>query len=142
MDSISRFILKPLVALPTAVLFVLSSVGHAALDTTDQGIAQRISSKIENSRLFPKPPHATCTSGVVTLSGTVADLRLNDQAVMLAEGTRGVQSVIDDLKIGGIARSDVDIWKDTLKAVQIDPTLRPYYIVPSVLNGIVTLTEG
>lgn len=78
-------------------------------------------------------------NGVVTLSGSVTSILARDRAVELAGMIKGVRSVVDQIDVAPIPRSDDEIRKDVKDALLFDPATESFDIEVSVLDGVVTL---
>jgi osmotically-inducible protein OsmY len=78
--------------------------------------------------------------GIVRLSGSVGHLLAKEQAVRIAQGVRGVRSVIDQIRLRPVEHSDGDIRNDVVKALAYDPAADSYEIEVNVKNGTVTLS--
>jgi osmotically-inducible protein OsmY len=79
-------------------------------------------------------------NGVVRLSGFVDNLLARDQSVTLAKSIKGVRSVIDELEVRPVARTDTQIHHDILEALETDPATESWKIDVSVEDGNVTLS--
>jgi osmotically-inducible protein OsmY len=78
--------------------------------------------------------------GVVTLSGKVGTLLASGHAVDLARSTRGVRSVVSEVEVKPVARSDADIYRDIEEALAADPAANANEVKASVTRGVATLT--
>jgi osmotically-inducible protein OsmY len=78
--------------------------------------------------------------GIVTLSGSVDNLLAKDRAVELARTVKGVRSVVDQLTVKPVARTDEEIYKDVMDALLENPATDAHEIKASVTDGVVTLT--
>jgi osmotically-inducible protein OsmY len=78
--------------------------------------------------------------GIVTLSGEVDHLPAKNLAVTIAEGVIGVRSVINQLKVHPVTRTDEDIRQDVEEALKMDPVTDSYEVDVAVSDGIVTLS--
>lgn len=78
-------------------------------------------------------------NGVVTLSGSVTSILARDRAVELAGMIKGVRSVVDQIDVAPIPRSNDEIRKDVKDALLFDPATESFDIEVSVLDGVVTL---
>lgn len=79
------------------------------------------------------------TDGIVEISGSVPHLLARDQAVQIAEQTRGVRSVVDRIKVRPIKRSDDAIEADVRQALFEDPATDSYELDVDVQGARVTL---
>jgi osmotically-inducible protein OsmY len=78
--------------------------------------------------------------GVVTLSGTVTNMLSRDRATMIAESVKGVRSVVNEITVEPIQRSDMEIKDDVAAALVTDPITESWEIDVIVKGGKVTLT--
>lgn len=78
--------------------------------------------------------------GVVTLSGTVANLLARDRAMAAARRVKGVRAVIDRLNVRASMRSDPDLRTDIENALRSDYVTEAYEIAVDVDSGEATLT--
>jgi osmotically-inducible protein OsmY len=79
--------------------------------------------------------------GVVTLSGTVDTILARQRAVELAQTIKGVRSVVDEIEVDPVPRSDDELRRDVEWALVNDPAADSYEITVSVDDGAVRL-EG
>lgn len=79
-------------------------------------------------------------NGIVTLEGEVPNLLAKSRAVAVIETIRGVRSIVNNLTVKPIERSDGDIRSDVEAALLADPATDSYQIKPRVKDGVVTLT--
>lgn len=79
-------------------------------------------------------------NGTVTLDGAVDDLLSADLAERIAQTTRGVQSVKNQLQAKPVSRPDRDIKQDIENALLVDPAADSYEVKVDVTKGAVTLT--
>ena len=78
--------------------------------------------------------------GIVTLSGSVANLLIRDRAGDLAETIRGVRSVVNTIMVNPVKRPDDAIAKDAKSALAKDPATDLYEAGVQVMNGTAILT--
>ena len=78
--------------------------------------------------------------GIVTLSGSVANLLIRDRAGELAETIRGVRSVVNTIMINPVKRPDDAIAKDAKLALAKDSATDLYEAGVQVMNGTAILT--
>ena len=77
-----------------------------ACSQTDAGITSSVKTKMATDDLVKASEINVDTHDhVVTLNGTVGSEAERDRALMIARNTNGVNSVIDDLKVGPVATS-------------------------------------
>ncbi len=78
--------------------------------------------------------------GVVTLSGLVDNLFMQERAVSLTQKVKGVRSVINQIEVRAAERPDNEIKQNIESALLFDPATDSYEINVRANNGIVTLT--
>ncbi|MBD3343963.1 MAG: BON domain-containing protein [Chitinivibrionales bacterium] len=81
----------------------------------------------------------TTNEGIVILSGTVSHLLARDRAARIAESIKGVRSVVNNLEISPVQRSDMEIRTDVLTALAVDPATELYDVTAAAHNGVVEL---
>src|SRR5262245_51103445 len=89
---------------------ILLSAGALAVTVacsqTDTGITSAVKSKMAaDDTVKASEINVDTHNHVVTLNGTVGSTAERDRAVMIARNTKGVNSVIDDLRVGPVATS-------------------------------------
>ncbi len=80
------------------------------------------------------------TDGIVELSGSVDNILAKNRAVNLARTIKGVRSVIDQMQVKPVARTDNEIRQDIQSAFLFDPATESYEVTANVNNGKVKLT--
>jgi osmotically-inducible protein OsmY len=110
-------------------------------EITDSGITTAVEAgfKLEKG-VFPNDVDVSTSQGIVTLSGSVANLLAKERAVKIAESIRGVRGVIDRITVTPVSRPDADIRKDILTALTQDPATESYQVAVSVQDAVATLT--
>ena len=83
---------------------------------------------------------ATVTSGICTLSGTVSSLLAKERALRVAETLRGVRSVIDQVDVKPVFRSDTQLKGDVTRELAQERASRVHAIGVAAKDGKVTLT--
>lgn len=83
---------------------------------------------------------ATVRDGIATLSGSVDNVLAQDRAVDIARSTKGVRSVIDQISVKPVARTDLQIHNDIVTTLASDPTVESFEVSPEVDDGVVTLS--
>ncbi|MBD3167936.1 MAG: BON domain-containing protein [candidate division Zixibacteria bacterium] len=78
--------------------------------------------------------------GIVTLAGTVDNLLAKDRATKLARTVIGVRSVVNNIDVKPVKRSDSDLHSDVKSALLYDPAADEYEIEIGVSDRVVTLT--
>lgn len=86
-------------------------------------------------------PNVTVRGGTVTLTGTVANVKAKQSAAQIAEHTRGVREVDNQLEVRYDARrTDPQIAEDIENGLQRSPSVNPDNVSVAVDKGVVTLT--
>ena len=78
--------------------------------------------------------------GIVTFSGTVDNLMIEERAAKLAQTIRGVRAVVNTITLKTPSRPDPDIRKDVDAALHYDAATESYALTADVKDGVVTLT--
>ena len=78
--------------------------------------------------------------GIVTLSGSVDNILAKDTAERIAQNVKGVRSVVNNVDVKPVIRSDDQIENDVEDALLTDPATESWEIEADVKNGVVTLT--
>ena len=104
-----------------------------------------ITSALEERFLFDKAVPWTfvdikTNEGIVTLSGTVDNLLAKERATKIAESVKGVRSVVNNINVQTVARTDEEIRKDVERALLMDPAADSYEVKTAVNGGVVTLS--
>lgn len=137
----SSALIVALLALIAIMLLPLAAVSAAKEDVTDE----RITSAIETDLIWHDavPSHmidVTVNDGVVVLSGSVSNLLAKERARDLAETIMGVRSVVNDVEVRPVARTDEEITRDVETALLMDPATDNYELDIAVRDGMVTLS--
>jgi osmotically-inducible protein OsmY len=77
--------------------------------------------------------------GVVTLSGSVGNLLEKYRAVRIAQTIRGVRSVVNNIDVMPVLRTEGEIRADAITALASDPATDSYEISVDVEKGTITL---
>jgi hyperosmotically inducible protein len=90
-----------------AILFSAGALAvTVACSQTDTGVTSAIKSKMAaDNTVKAGDINVDTHDHVVTLNGTVGSQAEKDRALMIARNTKGVSSVIDDLRVGPVATS-------------------------------------
>lgn len=108
---------------------------------TDEDIKSEI-----NSEFYVDPAvsahlvDVAVTDGIVTLSGSVNSILEKERAVKIVRTIKGVDSVINTIKVKPVKREDVLIENDVEQALEEDPAADEYEIDIAVKDGRVKLT--
>ena len=78
--------------------------------------------------------------GIVTISGGVGNLLASHIAIGLAQRIRGVMSVVDQIEVNPVDRSDGDLQKDIEAALAADPATQKLKAKVEVTDSVATLT--
>lgn len=145
-----RFIVSPvsrwagvmLLAIGMQTSFISGlQAASAKRQITDQGITSKVDERlIQEKGVFANDVDISTHKGIVTLSGSVNNILAEDRAVKVAQSIRGVEGVIDQLKVTAVSRPDENIRKDILSALLQDPATTSYQVSVRVKNAKVTLT--
>lgn len=107
----------------------------------DADIAQVIQRQFqEDSLLHSEHVQVTVAQGIASLSGSVSNLLAKNRAVPIAEMIKGVRTVVDQITLNPIARTDQTIESDVAKALHDDVATRGCKIGVAVKDGAVTLS--
>lgn len=79
-------------------------------------------------------------NGLVTLSGSVDHLLAKERAERIAESTKGVLAVKNQLLVEPTIRTDEEIRENVETALTLDPATDSYEVEAMVEDGIVTLS--
>lgn len=79
-------------------------------------------------------------NGIVILSGIVPNILAKERATAIAESIKGVRSVVNNLTVNAVSRTNRDIRMDVEAALLYDPATDAYEVTPTVHDGVVTLT--
>lgn len=85
----------------------------AACSQTDAGITTAVKSKMAgDTTVKASEINVDTHDHVVTLNGTVGSQAEKERAMMIARNTKGVSSVIDDLRVGPVATSGAAVERE------------------------------
>lgn len=136
--------LVPRTLLTGALVLLLAAPAALAAEAQldDQTIADAIENEISFDQAVPANEiDVRVTSGVVTLTGTVANLLAKERAVSLAETVKGVRSVVNRIEVEPFwDRMDWEIEQDVEAALALDPVTESWEIGVDVLANVATLT--
>lgn len=121
-------------------IIILSFSAFSAQDITDMDIVRAI----ENDLLFDSGVAShridiNCKNGIVTLSGSIDNLLARERAIAIAQSIKGVRSVINEMKVKPVFRSDKKIKTAVRNALLLDPITESYEIDVTAEDGVVTL---
>lgn len=110
---------------------------------SDDALRRRVVAELAaDPRVDGETFHVAVTGDTVTLSGTVASLRLKRAAVIAVARVRGVGSIVNELRVQlppADRRDDEDLHGDVLEALMLDTSV-PMSVDARVRDGFVTLT--
>ena len=110
-------------------------------DITDSGITSTVERELRFEKgVSPDLIDASTSQGIVTLSGSAANLLAKERSVKIAESIRGVRGVIDRITVTPMSRPDGDIRKDILTALKQDPATESYQVAVSLKDAVATLS--
>ncbi len=140
--SIGRWLTVLLIAVGMPVFSVLPlQAATPKKPITDNATTLAVEGDLNvDEGVIPNFVDVSTSQGVVTLSGSVADLLAKRRAVKIAESIRGVRAVVDEMTVTPISRPDEDIQKDVSMALLQDPATESDKVDVSVKDAVVTLT--
>ena len=107
----------------------------------DADIARAIHRHLqEDTALRSEHVQVSVAQGICTLSGSVGNLLAKERALRVAETLKGVRSVIDQIGVTPIARTDEQLRADVTHELQQDVATREHVIGVVAKDGTVTLT--
>ena len=107
----------------------------------DADIAQAVTRHLkEDAALRSEHVQAIVTSGICTLSGSVSSLLAKERALRVAETLKGVRSVIDQVEVKPVFRSDAELKTDVTRELSQESATRAHAIGVAAKDGKVTLT--
>ncbi|MBD3319845.1 MAG: BON domain-containing protein, partial [Chitinivibrionales bacterium] len=118
----------------------------AGPETAEKEIADsEITEAVEHTLMLDKTVAAHLISvstndGIVTLTGSVANILEKDRAEELATTIKGVRSVVNGIDVLPVIRSESRIRSDVISALAVDPATEQFEIDVSVDAATVTLT--
>lgn len=141
-ESIPRILTTALIATSLIFLFVSITPGTAAAqDMTDEDITLAVlDGLVEDDAVAGYNVDVVTDDGVVTLSGTVNNVRAKIRATHLAQVVKGVRSVVNNIEVYAPGRTDMQIQDDVLAALMTNPATDSWEVDLTVNNGKVTLT--
>lgn len=144
MNFIYRHGMHHIFTIASYVSLVGISVSAPAM-ASDQNLSDnRIENAIESETLFAKGVSSNnidieVRDGIVTLSGKIENILARDRAKRIAQMTKGVRSVIDQIRVEPGNRSDSAIRTDVVSALASDPATDSWEFDVTVENGEVKL---
>lgn len=136
------FIAPPVLALSLMLFMLLQIDGYAGIQKVkDKDIAMAVENElIADEAVSAHLIDVGVEDGIVTLTGTVDNLLAKDRATKLTRTVIGVRSVVNNIDVKPVKRSDSDIHSDVKSALLYDPATDEYEIKIGVTDRVVTLT--
>ena len=108
---------------------------------SDLEITHAIERHMQDERVL-RPAHVrvAVTQGIASLSGQVDSLLAKERSVAVAETIKGVRSVVDQVTVTPVMRTDQELRSDVTKELRKDPATRPFTVGVDVKDGQVKLT--
>mgnify|MGYP006283726785 FL=1 len=132
---------------PSTVVLLACAVliGTSTTWAADRPSDLEIAAAVETALLLEQgvSPHlidVAVTDGIVTLDGTVSSLLEEDRTVDVTRTVRGVRSIVNQVDVRTVVRSDAEIRRDIESALLVDPATESFEIDVRVEDGVVTLT--
>lgn len=139
----NRLALLLVLTLTAALAFACASTSMGA-GMDDSEISSAVEGALGDSAVNKYNIGVTTEAGVVTLSGQVDDAVARDAAVAIAEGTEGVDEVVDELQVGkrDLGERGSDAWITTKVTAKLaaDPQINPFGLRVKVNRGKVVLS--
>ena len=111
------------------------------MEITDGAITFVVKSELRTEKgVLADSMDVRTSQGIVTLSGSTANLLSKERALQLAESIRGVRGVIDRTTVMWVSRPDTNIRKDILTALRQDPATESYPVTVVVQDSVATLS--
>ena len=107
----------------------------------DPDITKAIQRHFQEERLLrSEHVQVAVKQGIATISGSVTNLGAKKRALRVTQTIKGVRSVIDQVTVEPIVRTDDQITKDVVTALKDDPATRAATVSATTKTGSVTLT--
>jgi osmotically-inducible protein OsmY len=107
----------------------------------DADIAQAIARHLkEDSAVGSDRIQVSVVNGICTLAGSVKTLLAKERALRVAETLRGVRSVIDQVDVQPVVRTDEQLKGDVMRELQQDKVARTDLVSVGAKDGKVTLS--
>jgi osmotically-inducible protein OsmY len=107
----------------------------------DADIAQAIMRHLkEDSAVRAERIQVSVVNGTCTLSGSVKSLLAKERALRVAETLKGVRSVIDQVDVQPVVRTDDELKGDVMRELQQDRVTRTDLVSVGAKDGKVTLS--
>lgn len=127
------------------VLLVLSAIAahfaEAQVMFNDSDIRSAIVADLKSNEAVPAQLiDVGVSNGIVTLDGSVYNILARDKAVLIAQSTKGVRSVVSLIKVNPVIRTDEEIKQDIIAALSVDPATDKFEIDVRVKNAVAALS--
>jgi osmotically-inducible protein OsmY len=131
----------PAIAAILALVLVWPFAGAGAAAVADREVTLAVERQLahDQTATFQRVDVST-RDGIVTLSGSVDHLRARSRAAEIAMTVKGVRSVINNIDVVPVVRTDREIQADVREALEGDPATDAYDIQPGVREARVVLT--
>ena len=125
----------------TFILVLFGSPALMAESIEDEDISRAVETELVLDEAVPAHLIDVETiRGVVTLSGSVSNVLARRRAEEVAGSIKGVRSIVNDIDVKPIARSDEAVARDVEAALLEDPAADSYEVDVSVNSGLVRLS--
>jgi len=119
----------------------LATRAEARTELKDRDISSAIETNLLiNDRVPAHNIDVSTKGGIVTLSGSVYNILARDKATEIAESIKGVRSVINEITVKPVLRSDEEIRRDVMDALLTDPATDSFKLNVKVNDGRVALS--
>jgi osmotically-inducible protein OsmY len=117
-------------------------MGVATVTKTDEEIQQDVLAELKwDARVQPNEIGVIVKDGVVTLTGWVDSFLKKWDAEEAAHRVAGVKAVVNEIELRlPQERTDMDIAKEAVRALELNASVPPYKIEVTVSKGWVTLS--
>lgn len=129
-----------------ALILMLTFFNYNSIYAVDTNFTNaKIKNAIEqelllNSQVLSQQVDVVVNEGIVSLSGTVNHLLAKDKAAEIAKSIKGVRSVVNNVSVQPIERTDEALHSDIVEALFDDPATDSYEVRVTVDDGTVVLT--
>jgi osmotically-inducible protein OsmY len=128
-----------------AILMVITALVAVPVEAAKRPSDGDITAAIETNLWVDQavPSHnidVEAKNGIVRLTGSVYNILARERATAIAENVRGVRSVVNEIEVKPVVRSDEEIQADVTDALRLDPATNSYAILAKVADGTVTLS--
>lgn len=127
-----------------AILVITALVAvpaEAAKHPSDSDVTTAIETNLWEDQAVPSHNiDVEVKNGIVSLTGSVYNILARERATAIAEDVKGVRSVVNEIDVKPVVRSDEEIQTDVTEALTLDPATNSYGIVAAVADGTVTLS--